>query len=134
MSDEQQGGFEAIAEKKVTDEMVKNARLLDELHRLSSAGIQVLMTMNLNQIQRVMKRLLKKATAEKVELKSQKESDLATFLDNYIGIYLLLNMNMENSAKQTKKELEKARKDAEKAYEEAVKGDGLSAVEIGEKI
>lgn len=136
MSDnpEQQSPFQDIAEKKVMEQMAKNDRLLKELHRLSVEGSQLAATLTKNELFRVVKKLFKKASGEKVELHGQAEKQLDTMVENYIGIYLLLYINHEKLIKASQKELTKARNEAEKHYEKQVSGDGLSANPVSEEV
>ncbi len=117
---EDQTPFEQIAEANVLKEMNKSKNLVIELHRLSAVGCNLVPQLSHNGLCRVMKKLLKTATGEKVEFQDEDEKLLSEVLSNYLAIYLIMNVNAEKVSKAVTTELvEGLRNSADEKAEES---------------
>jgi hypothetical protein len=108
------------AEKKVTENIDKNKKVLEQLHKvcLTINALSTHPDMSKRAMVRVIKAVTGRLTGETTDLKSEVERQMVDLFRRMVDGFVLFNLNEETLLKKATQEMKKARNLAEKKVEE----------------
>lgn len=108
------------AEKKVTESVNKNQKVLEQLHKvcLTINALSTHPDMSKRAMVRVIKGVTSRLTGESVELKSEAEKQMVDLFRRMVDGFVLFNLNEETLLKKATQEMKKAREIGNKKVEE----------------